>query len=163
MSFSQLAQLIEGIGYVGKLDDFTIKPLQQESLLLTGVCHHPISQLSPGRTLTLPRHASARTPSNDAARTRLWYGRAGLAVSPRLSTAGISDDDSLSDGDPETSSDDDGRRSEDERHRPCARKNTRWDEIDEACEYTRKRGRLGSGSSRSSRRELSPQSARAGP
>jgi hypothetical protein len=38
VSFSQLAQLIEGIGYVGKLDDFTIKPLQQESFLLTGVC-----------------------------------------------------------------------------------------------------------------------------
>jgi hypothetical protein len=57
VSFKQLVQLIEGVGYVGELDDLTIKPLQQESLLLTGVCHHPISQLSPGCPSTLPRHA----------------------------------------------------------------------------------------------------------
>ena len=44
---TQLAQLIKGIGYVGELGDFTIKPLQQESLLLTGVCHHPASRLLP--------------------------------------------------------------------------------------------------------------------
>lgn len=43
----------------------------------------------------------------------------------------MSDDDSLSDSDPDARSDDDGCRSEDEQHRPSTRKNTRWDEIDE--------------------------------
>ncbi|KAG9238930.1 hypothetical protein BJ875DRAFT_436917 [Amylocarpus encephaloides] len=37
VSFNQVAQLIESIGYVGKIDDFTIKPMeQQRSFLLTG-------------------------------------------------------------------------------------------------------------------------------
>jgi hypothetical protein len=36
VSFSQLTQLIESISHVGKIDDFTIKPLQQHSFLLTG-------------------------------------------------------------------------------------------------------------------------------
>ncbi len=117
MSFGQFAQLIQGIGYVRELDDFTIKPLQQESLLLTGMCQHPSPRLSTSGTTTLPLHTKAHTSSNNAARTRLWHRRASRAVSPRLSTAAISDDD--------------GCRSEDEQHRPSARKNTRWDEIDE--------------------------------
>jgi hypothetical protein len=131
VSFGQLAQLIQGIGYVRELDDFTIKPLQQESLLLTGMCQHPSPRLSTSGTTTLPLHTKAHTSSNNAARTRLWHRRASRAVSPRLSTAAISDDDSLSNSDPETGSDDDGCRSEDEQHRPSARKNTQWDEIDE--------------------------------
>jgi hypothetical protein len=81
------------------------------------------------RSLLL-RHANAHNPSNDAARTRLWHGRAGRAIVDRRSKAGISDDDSLSDSEPDVSSDDDGCRSEDEQH-PSARKNSRWDEIDE--------------------------------
>ena len=35
-SFSQVAKLIENIGYVGKIDDFTIEPLMQNSFLLVG-------------------------------------------------------------------------------------------------------------------------------
>ncbi len=36
VSFSQVARLIESIGYVGKVDDFTIKLIEQHSFLLTG-------------------------------------------------------------------------------------------------------------------------------
>ena len=45
----------------------------------------------------------------------------------------MSDDDSMSDSDPDSSSDDDGCRSEDEQYCQSARKNARWDEIDEQC------------------------------
>ena len=111
--FTQLAQLIKGIGYVGELNDFTIKPLQQESLL-TGVCHHPVFQLLPGCPPTLPRHASAHAPSSHIARTRLVHGRHVRAVAERRSTAGISDDGSLRDSDSDSNSDNDGYCSEDE-------------------------------------------------
>ena len=130
VSFSQLAQLIKGIGYVGKLGDFTIKPLEQESLLLSGVCHSSFQPV-PNRTPALPRHAKAHTPSKDAARTRLMHGRPVRAVVERHSTAGISDDNSLSDSDSHASSDDDGCRSEDEQGGSSPRKHVPWDEIDE--------------------------------
>jgi hypothetical protein len=90
-------------GYKADLDMLcyliTIKPLQQESLFLTGVCYHRASQLFPNRPSTLPRHASAHTPSNHVARTQLMHGRPVRAVAERCSVAGISDDDSLSDSD----------------------------------------------------------------
>jgi hypothetical protein len=35
-SFGHVAKLIENIGYVRKIDDFTIKPLTQNSFLLVG-------------------------------------------------------------------------------------------------------------------------------
>jgi hypothetical protein len=116
-------------GYVGKLDDFTIKPLQQESFLLTRISQRTSSRLSSSGTTTLPPHAYAHTPSNNAARTRLRHGRAGRAVASRESTSTISDDDSLSDRDPDLSSDDDGCCSEDEQHRSSTRKHILWDEI----------------------------------
>lgn len=36
VSFSQVVRFIASIGYVGKIDDFTIKPVEQHSFLLTG-------------------------------------------------------------------------------------------------------------------------------
>jgi hypothetical protein len=36
VSFSQVVRLIASIGHIGKIVDFTIKPLQQHSFLLTG-------------------------------------------------------------------------------------------------------------------------------
>jgi hypothetical protein len=120
-----------GIGYVGKLDDFTLKPLQQESLLLTGVGQHPSFQLSLSSTTTLPLHAKAHTPSHNAAQTRLRHGRAGRAITSRESTARTSDDDSSSDSDRDASSNNDECRGEDEQHRPSGRKNIPWDEIEE--------------------------------
>jgi hypothetical protein len=163
VSFSELTQLIKGIGYVGKLGDFTIKALEQKSLFLSGVCYSTF-QLLPNRTPALVRHAQVHTPREDAARTRLVHGQLVRAVAERRSTAGISDDDNLSDGDSNASSDDDGFRNEHEQDGSSPRKNVPWDEIDEQrLGYTRKRERLGSGCSRSSQPELSPQSARAGP
>lgn len=131
VSFTQFTQLIKGIGYVGELDDFTIKLLQQESLLLTGVCHHPVSQLLPGCPPTLPRHASAYTHNNHVARTRLVYDRPVRAVAERRSTAGISDDDSPSDSGSDASSDNNGCRSEDEQDSASPRKIVPWGKIDE--------------------------------
>jgi hypothetical protein len=131
VSFSQLSRLIESIGCVGKLDDFTIKPLQQESLLLTGVCQHPLSRLSASGTPTLPLDAKAHTSSMNVARIRLRHGRAGRAIAEGRGSAGISDNNSLSDSDADASSDDDGFRSEDEQHHSSVRKNIPWDEIEE--------------------------------
>lgn len=53
------------MGYAGKLDDVTIKSLQQNSFLLIGVGQHTSSQLSSSET-TPPPHAKAHTPSNNA-------------------------------------------------------------------------------------------------
>jgi hypothetical protein len=144
-----------------------MKPLQQESLLFD---RHMPSPRIPALAWSLadsPRHAIAHTPNNDTARTRLWNGRAGRAgraVASRESTDEISNDDSLSDSDPDASSDDDECRSENEQRRPSARKNSRWDEIDEQrLRVYKEEGKAGSGSSRSSQPELNPQSAHAGP
>lgn len=68
----------------------------------------------------------------------------------RRSRATTSDDDNLSNSDPDASRDDDGCPSEDEQHRLGARKNIPWDEIeDSACGYIRKREKLRIGSSSS--------------
>ncbi len=52
VSFSQLAQLIESVGHVGKIDDFTIKLTEQHSFLLTGFSRHTLSRLSSGTILS---------------------------------------------------------------------------------------------------------------
>lgn len=112
---------------MGKLGDFTIKPLEQESLLLSGVCHSAFQSL-PSPTPTLPWHAKAHTPSKDVARTQLVHGRPVRAVAERSNTAGDSDDNSLGDSDSDASSDNDGCRSEDEQDGPSPRKNVPWGE-----------------------------------
>lgn len=52
ISFSQLAQLIESVGHVGRINDFTIKPIEQYSFLLTGFSRHTSSPLSSGTILS---------------------------------------------------------------------------------------------------------------
>ncbi|KAI9652875.1 MAG: hypothetical protein M1829_001364 [Trizodia sp. TS-e1964] len=52
ISFCQLAQLIESAGHVGKIDDFTIKLIEQHSFLLTGFSRHTSSPLSSGTILS---------------------------------------------------------------------------------------------------------------
>jgi len=52
VSFSQVARLIESIGYMGKIDDFTIKPIEQHSFLLTSFSRHTSSRLSTSTTLS---------------------------------------------------------------------------------------------------------------
>jgi hypothetical protein len=133
ISFSQLTQLIESIGHVGKINDFTIKPLQQHSFLLTGFSRHTSSRLSSSDTTVLTV-AEANRIHNDATRSQLQYGRtvdAAGAVAPRGSRPSSSDHEGdLSDSDPDSSSDDDGRLNKDERGRSST-KNIPWDPIDE--------------------------------
>ena len=43
VSFSQVSRLIEGIGHVGKIDNFTIKPIEQYSFLVTGFSWHTLA------------------------------------------------------------------------------------------------------------------------
>ncbi|KAH8603099.1 hypothetical protein B0O99DRAFT_588145 [Bisporella sp. PMI_857] len=67
-SFSQVVRLIAGIGHMGKIDDFTIKLIEQHSFLLTGFSRHTSSLASFGGT-TLSTAAEAGCDHVDATRT----------------------------------------------------------------------------------------------
>ncbi|KAH8595134.1 hypothetical protein B0O99DRAFT_686985 [Bisporella sp. PMI_857] len=45
VSFRHLTQLIESIGHVGEIEDFTVKPTDQHTFLLTGISRYTPSQL----------------------------------------------------------------------------------------------------------------------
>ena len=94
-SFRQLARLIENIGHARKIDDFTIKPIQQHLFLLTGFSQHTSSwPLSRGRAVGTTTEAGHI--HGDATRARLQHGRAvsGKAIASRGSEPSSSDDDS---------------------------------------------------------------------
>ncbi|KAI9770863.1 MAG: hypothetical protein M1839_003026 [Geoglossum umbratile] len=120
VSFGQLAQLIESIGHVGKIDDFTIKPIEHHSFLLTGFGRYTSSQPSfGGATLST---AKAGCNHVDVTRTRPQNGRAvdARALASRRSEPPSSDDDGgLSDSDPESSSN------------SSTSKHSRWSDLDE--------------------------------
>ena len=130
VSFSQVARLIESIGHVGKIDDFTIKPMEH-SFLLTGFSLHTSSQSS-SSSGTASTTESSRIHRN-ATRTRPQDSRAvGAGAFVSRSEPSSSDDDGrLSDSDSESSSDDDGCSSGDEQGRSSTSKRSRWDDIDE--------------------------------
>jgi hypothetical protein len=132
-SFRQLARLIGNIGHAGKIDDFTIKPIQQRLFLLTGFSQYTSSRPSfSGRTVWTATETGRI--NGDVTRTRLQHGRAvdGRAIASRRSEPLSSDDDDgLSDSDPDSSSDDDGCSSEDEQRRPSMRKHSPWSTLDE--------------------------------
>jgi hypothetical protein len=133
VSFGQLAQLIASIGHVGKIDDFSIKPMEQHSFLLTGFSWHTPSRPSSSGT-TLSTAAEAGRDHVNAMRTRPQEGRAvdARALASRRSKPSISDDDSgLSDSDSESSSDDDECSSEGEQGRSSTSKHSRWPDLDE--------------------------------
>jgi hypothetical protein len=109
--------------YIGKLDDITIKPLQKESFLLTGVGNYTLSRVLPGERGTLPLHTKLHTLDNDKAQTRLRHSRAGREDTSRESSSAISGDERLSDSDPDPSSGDDGCCSEDEQRYLSTRRN----------------------------------------
>merc|ERR1711900_44402 len=46
VSLAQLARLIASTGHVGKIDDFTIKPIEQHSYLLSGFSWHTLSSFT---------------------------------------------------------------------------------------------------------------------
>jgi hypothetical protein len=110
----------------------TIKPLQQHSLLLTGVSRYQSSQLLSSSAAMLTT-AEADPILNGAHSTILQHGRAvnTKTVIQRGSEPTSSDDESsLSDSDPDLSSDDDNCSSEDEQTYSSSRKNTKWEGID---------------------------------
>jgi hypothetical protein len=122
-SFGQVAKLIENIGYVGKIDDFTIKPLTQNSFLLVGFSG------------TLGTASEASCMHRDATGIQLQHGKAvdASAIAPCKGELLCSeDDDVLSDSDPDlSSSDDDGSSTEDEQGHSSIRKHSAWLLLDE--------------------------------
>jgi hypothetical protein len=125
VSLAQLARLIANTGHVGKIDDFTIKPIEQHSYLLSGFSRHTSSSIT----------AEVGRDHVDATRTRPQDGKAvdtGAFTSRRSEPSSSDDDESgLSDSDPELGSDGDGCSSEDELGRSGTRMNVPWDPIDE--------------------------------
>ncbi|KAI9863863.1 MAG: hypothetical protein M1813_003515 [Trichoglossum hirsutum] len=114
VSFSQLTRLIESIGYVGKIDDFTIKPFQQYSA-------------------TVATAAEVSRIHRDTTRTRPQDGRAvdtGALPSEGSEPSSSDDDDGLSDSDPDLSSGDDECSSR-EKQGSSTRMNIPWEAVDE--------------------------------
>jgi hypothetical protein len=133
VSLSQVIRLIVSIGHVGEFIDFTIKPIEQYSFLLTGFSRHTSSRPTFGGT-TLSTTTEAGRDHVDATRIRPQEGRAVDAgtLASRRSKPSISDDDGgLSDSDSESSSDDDECSSEGEQGRSSTSKHSRWSDLDE--------------------------------
>ncbi|KAH6714684.1 hypothetical protein BKA61DRAFT_656055 [Leptodontidium sp. MPI-SDFR-AT-0119] len=127
------ARLIESIGHIGQIGDFTIKPLQQNSFLVTGISRHtPSRPLSRGTTTSATTEASPT--HGDATRICPQGGRAvhTKALASLGGQQSSSDEDTgLSDSDPDPSSDDDRCSSEDEPGRSSTGKNIKWEGLDE--------------------------------
>merc|ERR1711939_557475 len=127
VSLAQLARLIANTGHVGKIDDFTIKPIEQHSYLLSGFSWHTLSSFT------------AEAGRDNVDTSRIWP-RDGKAVDAgafisreRESSSGDDDESGLSHSDIEFGSDGDGDgcSSEDELGRSGTRMNVPWDPIDE--------------------------------
>ncbi|KAL5316367.1 hypothetical protein ACEPPN_015412 [Leptodophora sp. 'Broadleaf-Isolate-01'] len=134
VSLAHVAQLIASTGHVGKIDDFTIKPMEQHSYLLSGFRWHASSRLSSSGT-TLSTTAEAGRDHVDATRTEPQHGRAvdvRALASRRCEPSSSNDDGGLSDSDPDVSSDDDGCSSEAAKQVGLSvRMNIPWDPVDE--------------------------------
>jgi hypothetical protein len=130
-SFSQLAQLIESVGHVGKIDDFTIKPIEQHSFLLTGFSQRTSSPLSSG-TILSPT-VEANYVFDNAPPTTLQHSKAvgaGALLSEESEPSSSDDQNGLSDSDPDLSSDDDVCSNK-KKQGSSIRMNIPWDPIDE--------------------------------
>jgi hypothetical protein len=131
ISFSQLTQLIESIGHVGRIDDFTIKPIEQHSFLLTGFSRHTSSPLSSG-TILSPT-VEANCVFDNAPSTTLQHSKAagaGALLSEESEPSSSDDESGLSDSDPDLSSDDDACSSK-KKQGSSIRMNIPWDPVDE--------------------------------
>lgn len=120
-SFSQVTKLIENIGYIGKIDDFTIKPLTQNSFLLVGFSG------------TMGTGSKASCMHRDATGIQLQHSKAvdARAIAPCKGEL-LRTNDVLSDSDPGlSSSDDDGSSTKDEQGRSSIRKHSAWLPLDE--------------------------------
>lgn len=130
VSFSQLAQLIESVSHIGKIDDFTIKPMEQHSFLLTGFSRHTSSRLSSGTILS--PFVEANLDFDDAPSTTLQHSKAvnARALLSEESEPLSSDESGLSDGDPDLSSDDSTCSSK-KKQGSSTRMNIPWKPVDE--------------------------------
>lgn len=125
LSFGQLARLIENIGHIGKIDDLTIKPMTQNSFLVTGFSLHTSSRLSRKGTIA-GTAAEASHKHGDPTDVRLKHGKGvdvGATASEEVEPLNSDEDSVLSDSDSDPSSDDDSSSSEDELGRLSMRKN----------------------------------------
>jgi len=131
VSFGQVARLIASIGHVGKIADFSIKPMEQHSFLVTGLSRYTSSQPSSGGG-TVSTAEVGRIHRNTT-RTRPQDGRAvdAGALALRSEPSSSNDDGGLSDSDSESSSDDDECSSEGEQGRSSTSKHSRWSDLDE--------------------------------
>jgi hypothetical protein len=131
VSFSQLAQLIESVGHVGRIDDFTIKPIEQHPFLLTGFSRHTSSPLSSG-TILSPT-VEANCVFDNAPSTTLQHSKAvgaGALLSEESELSSSDDESGLSDSDPDPSSDDDTCSSK-KKQGSSTRMNIPWEPVDE--------------------------------
>jgi hypothetical protein len=113
VSFSQVARLIASTGHVGKIADFSIKPMEQNSFLVTGISRYASSQPSSG--------GGTVSSAVDA----------GALASRRSGPPSSNDESGLSGSNSESGSDDDECSSEGEQGRSSTRKKRRWPELDE--------------------------------
>lgn len=137
---------------MGKIDGFTIEPVEQHLFLLTGFSRHTSSPLSSSST-TVSTSAEAGRPHKDPTWIRPQPGTATHAQALALQggePSSSNDDGGLSDSDPDLSSDDDGCSSKDDQGL-STQVNIPWDPVDEQRLLAwRKGASLGSGSSASS-------------
>ncbi|MCJ1252489.1 hypothetical protein MMC24_000295 [Lignoscripta atroalba] len=100
---AELARLIESTGHVGKVDDLTIKPIEQHSFLVTGFSRHASFQFSSGGR-TMSAAVEAVSIRKDATRIRPQDGKAvdaGVLASQVGELSSSDDDGGLSDSDPD--------------------------------------------------------------
>jgi hypothetical protein len=133
VSFGQLVRLIASISYMGKIADFTIKPIEQHSFFLTGFSRHTSSRLSSSGTI-LPTTAEADPILDDAPLTILEHSRAvntGALASQGSGPFTSVNESGLSNSDLDPSSNDNRCSSEDEQSRSSTSKQSRWSSLDE--------------------------------
>jgi hypothetical protein len=138
------------------MDEFSIRPLQWDSYLLTGASQHTPSVLSSSRTTNLPSYEKAQASSNDKIKPN--FGMAELAELLRCGEVRVESVTmpSVCDSDSDSSSEDGQYLS--------PTKNIPWDELDEQpLRYTRKEGRTWKGIFKKFLTRTEPAIHRAGP
>jgi hypothetical protein len=132
VSLGQVIRLIAGTSHVGKINDFTIQPIEQHSYLLSGFSRHASSRPSFSGAALSTTAETGRT-HKAATPTRPKHVKATHAqalVSQRREPLSSDDNSSLNDGDPDLNSDDD-RCSSEEKQGLSTGVNIPWDPVDE--------------------------------
>jgi hypothetical protein len=133
VSFGQLAQLIRGTSHVGRIDDFTIQPIEQHAFLVTGFSRQDLPRLSSSKTdLSTAVEVSSIHGGATRIRSQHAINIDAKVLASQKSRPSIRDRDSpSSDSDSESSSGNDGYSSEDEQGRSNTSKHSRWSDLDE--------------------------------